>query len=59
MYDEQAYRSFEKSFQVYQAMYLYRSAAAVLPYLISLAERLGKNEEAARYRELQRQLQGS
>jgi tetratricopeptide (TPR) repeat protein len=57
--DEQAYRSFEKSFQVYQAMYLYKSAAAVLPHLISAAERLEKDEEAARYRELQKQFQGS
>ena len=57
--DEQAYRSYEKSLQVYQAMYLYRSAAAVLPYLISVAERLGRHSEAQRYRELEKQLQGS
>jgi hypothetical protein len=40
-------------------MYLYKSAAAVLPHLISVAERLEKDEEAARYRELQKQFQGS
>ena len=57
--DEQAYMNFEKAFQVYQAMYLYRSAAGVLPYLISAAERLGMDEQALRYRELEKQLQGS
>ncbi|GAI85099.1 unnamed protein product, partial [marine sediment metagenome] len=55
--DRQAYESFEKSFQVYRAMHLYRDAAGVLPYLISLAERLGKDEEALEYRQLQEQLQ--
>ncbi len=55
--DLQAYESFEKSFQVYRAMYLYRDAADVLPYLISLAERLGKDEEALGYRQQQEQLQ--
>jgi tetratricopeptide (TPR) repeat protein len=55
---QQAYESFEKSFQVYRAMYLDRDAADVLPYLVSLAERLGKDEEALGYRQLQEQLQG-
>jgi tetratricopeptide (TPR) repeat protein len=57
--DDQAYMSYEKSFQVYQAMYLYRNAASVLPHLISVAERLGKDEEVRRYRELEKQFQGS
>jgi tetratricopeptide (TPR) repeat protein len=57
--DDQAYRNYEKSFQVYQAMYLYKSAADVLPYLIAAGERLGKDEEVHRYRELEKQLQGS
>jgi tetratricopeptide (TPR) repeat protein len=55
--DQQAYQSFEKSFQVYRAMYLYMDAVGLLPYLISLAERLGKDEEALEYRQLQEQLQ--
>ena len=57
--NELAYESYEKSLQVYQAMHLYRAAAGVLPYLINLAERLGKEEEALRYRDLQKQFQGS
>jgi hypothetical protein len=54
---QQAYESFEKSFQVYRAMYLDGDAADVLRYLISMAERLGKDEEALGYRQLQEQLQ--
>jgi hypothetical protein len=40
-------------------MYMYRRAAGVLPYLIAVAERQGKDEEVRRYRELEKQLQGS
>ncbi|MBN2551196.1 MAG: tetratricopeptide repeat protein [Spirochaetales bacterium] len=57
--DEQAFISYEKSFQVYQAMYLYRNAAQVLPRLISLAERLGREQDALRYRELEKKFHGS
>lgn len=55
--DRAAFQSFEKSFEVYRAMYQYSSAAAVLPHLIALAERLGENEEARRFRQLQQQLE--
>jgi hypothetical protein len=54
---QQAYESFEKSFQVFRAMNLYRDAEDLLPYLISLAERLDRDEEALGYRQLQEQLQ--
>ncbi len=49
---EQAYDFFYKSYQVYQALTVYREILKILPHLILAAENTGRDEEAEQYRSL-------